>query len=450
MRRTFARRSRPPSSTVLVKDQRRSSVDGVALARKLSRSNPNVSLILLSEDETLDFRMAALSAGVFDFMTKSFELSTLEEHLLDAVRRTFDGDRLRGSGAPPAAPASLRDPVADVLVGECLSMLEARERVRAAQASQVPVLLSGEAGTEKLAVARLLHELSERRDEPFVVVNTAQASQAPRGALDALGGSLFFTDVGSLDTLLSAELLELLSSISPSTQRPRIIAGLNQPVSSSWLDGALARAFEAARSIEVVLPPLRERGRDVVLLAEHFAEQGRLARGDASLRITGAAVDALSRYGWPGNVDELRFAVQHAASLCTDSVIHVADLPPGISLSLTASADEHGTRLQVQSLEDMELAYIQRVLDAVGGNKASAARLLGVDRTTLYRKLQRQEHGAPASAGLSSAAPSSAGLSSASPSSAPASGTSATESASSASSSVPSSEQPPASRRIRK
>jgi len=128
-----------------------------------------------------------------------------------------------------------------------------------------------------------------------------------------------------------------------------------------------------------------------VLLAEHFAEQGRLARGDASLRITPTAVEALSRYAWPGNTEELRFAIQHAASLCVGSLIRVVDLPPGIGLSLKGASDESGTRLEVQSLEDMELSYILRVLDAVGGNKASAARLLGVDRTTLYRKLQRQE-----------------------------------------------------------
>jgi DNA-binding NtrC family response regulator len=129
----------------------------------------------------------------------------------------------------------------------------------------------------------------------------------------------------------------------------------------------------------------------VVTLAEHFAEQGRLVRGDASLRITPTAVEALTRYVWPGNVEELRFAIQHAASLCVGSVIRVVDLPPGIGLSLKGSTDENGVRLEVQSLEDMELSYILRVLDAVGGNKASAARLLGVDRTTLYRKLQRQE-----------------------------------------------------------
>jgi DNA-binding NtrC family response regulator len=161
----------------------------------------------------------------------------------------------------------------------------------------------------------------------------------------------------------------------------------------------LCRLFASLGSDRVLLPPLRERGRDVVLLAEHFAEQVRLERGDASLRISGAALEALGAYGWPRNVDELRLAVQHAASLCTDSSIQVSDLPPCIAFGASAPPAESGMRaraqsLQVQSLQDMELSYISRVLDAVGGNKASAARLLGVDRTTLYRKLQRQELGA--------------------------------------------------------
>ena len=163
------------------------------------------------------------------------------------------------------------------------------------------------------------------------------------------------------------------------------------------------RLFQRLGGTEVLLPPLRERDHDIVTLAEHFAEQSRLSRGDASLRITPTALEALRRYKWPGNVDELRCAIQHAASLCVDSVIRVVDLPPSIGSSLKGATDESGTRLAVQSLEDMELSYILRVLEAVGGNKASAARLLGVDRTTLYRKLQRQEHAEPAP--LADAAP---------------------------------------------
>jgi DNA-binding NtrC family response regulator len=240
-----------------------------------------------------------------------------------------------------------------------------------------------------------LHDASGRRGRAFIVANTAQSEPAMAPAGDEVPpGTLFFADASSLDQSWQMQLVKRLSELgtNPASVSTRIVAGVNQPPANGWEGSVLLRLFHSVGAKHVALPPLRERGRDVVILAEHFAEQVRLARGDASLRITRTAIDALSRYGWPGNVDELRFAIQHAASLCQGSMIRVADLPPSIGLCLPSSSDESGTQLRVQSLEDMELSYILRVLEAVGGNKASAARLLGVDRTTLYRKLQRQEH----------------------------------------------------------
>lgn len=385
---------------VLIADQHRGPIDGLAVARRVQAEHPSVSVVLLAGDKTLPAAIAALQSGVFDFMTRSFDLSSLAEHLLDAVHRTF-GDELphseriaRGSLTVP------RDPVHEVMVGASSAIERARQDVKAAAANEAPVLIAGENGTEKVPVARLIHSIGPRHKEPFEVVNTAQIDDATdflkavRTWSDARRGTLFFADVSTLNSVWQVELVKLLSGLGPNADapRPRIIAGLSQPPDDAWEGSVLARLFQRLGCTQVVLPPLRDRGRDVVMLAEHFAEQSRLSRGDAALRITPTALEAMSRYAWPGNVEELRFALQHAASLCVDSVIRVVDLPPCIGLSLKGSGDESGTRLEVQSLEDMELSYILRVLEAVGGNKASAARLLGVDRTTLYRKLQRQEH----------------------------------------------------------
>jgi DNA-binding NtrC family response regulator len=381
---------------VLVKDQRRGTADSLAFARELTRSHPAVSVILLNAEEPSGGTVAALQAGVFDFMTRSFEPLALGEHLLDAVRRTFDAEVAHDTQKPGTLALS-KDPVAEVLVGECSAVVEARQRVRSALDDDAPVLIFGEAGTEKLALARLLHELGTSAG-PFVVASQSRGDILGQVSGGETPGSTFFPDVSSLDPVWQMELAKRLSVVDLEAPRARIIAGLGQPPPNAWQGSMLSRLFENAGSHRINLPPLRERGRDVVVLAEHFAEQGRLALGDASLRITGAAVEALTRYAWPGNVDELRFAIQHAASLCTASVIQVEDLPPSVGFSMEGPTDESGSRLQVQSLEDMELSYILRVLDAVGGNKASAARLLGVDRTTLYRKLQRQEQaGAPSS-----------------------------------------------------
>jgi DNA-binding NtrC family response regulator len=400
---------------VLVADQHRGPIDNLAVVREVQQHQPGVSVILLTGDDSLDSAVAALKSGVFDFMTKSFDLSSLADHLLDAVRRAFDtglrsGGELRASLLPP------RDPIREVLVGDCREIERARHAVRMAMSNDAPLLIVGEAGTEKVSVARTIHAASARHKEPFEIVNTSKVDasidflEAVRTWSDARRGTLFFPEISSLNSVWQVELVKLLSALGPNPEspRPRIIAGLSQPAVDTWEGSVLMRLFQRLGGGEVTLPPLRERGRDVLILAEHFAEQNRLARGDASLRITPTAVEALMRYAWPGNVDELRFGIQHAASLCVDSVIRVVDLPPSIGLSLKGATDESGTRLEVQSLEDMELSYILRVLDAVGGNKASAARLLGVDRTTLYRKLQRQEQGdsaAPSSAPSSETAP---------------------------------------------
>jgi two-component system response regulator HydG len=383
---------------VLIADQHRGPIDGLEVARKVQEDNPNVSIILLTSDKRLSSAVEALQAGVFDFMTRSFDLSTLAEHLLDAVRRAF-GEEQASSSVQRSSLMVPRDPIVDVLVGDCNAIERARRDVRSATSGDAPVLIVGEQGTEKGAVARLMHALSPRRKEPFEIVDTAQVDErmdflkAIRTWSDARRGTLFFPEVSSLNSVWQVELVKLLSGLGPNPDAPRpwIIAGLSQAPDEAWEGSVLARLFQRLGGGQVLLPPLRERGRDVVILAEHFAEQNRLTRGDASLRITPTALEAMTRYAWPGNVEELRVAIQHAASLCGDSVIRVVDLPPGIGLSLRGASDESGTRLEVQSLEDMELSYILRVLEAVGGNKASAARLLGVDRTTLYRKLQRQE-----------------------------------------------------------
>lgn len=399
---------------VLIVAHRRRLDDGVALARRIRRERADISIVLLAADAETKAALPALQAGVCDFMTTCFEPARLAERLFDVVERGLDGDTRAGAASARPPPGPARDVVRDVLVGECSRIDQARQDVRRALGRRAPVLIQGEAGTEKLALARLLHGAGAAGERPFVVVNTARG-EGPDGAEQRLpsgrGGTLFLPEVSSLDAGWQMDLVKLLSELGEGCDEldPRIVAGLSQPPAPSWEGGVLCRLFTSLGSDAVRLPPLRERGRDVVLLAEHFAEQVRLERGDASLRISGAALEALSAYGWPGNVDELRSAVQHAASLCSDSSIQVCDLPPCIALGASGPPDESGTRLQVQSLQDMELSYISRVLDAVGGNKASAARLLGVDRTTLYRKLQRQEQGAtvtPAPASPTTVSPS--------------------------------------------
>ncbi len=388
---------------VLVAEQHHDLENGVALARAVQEAYAGVSVILLNADGTLDGAVSALRAGVFDFMTKVFSLSASPDQVLETLRRAFDGAGNPATRSCGEWPGAQRDLVQDVLIGESPQLVRARQEVHAAMSADAPVLIAGEVGTEKVAVARFLHGASPRGSS-FLAVDTAQVDGSCDVAspLEAAGEAgrvtLFFPEVSSLRGSWQVELVKLLTGPSKATARARfrVMAGLGQPPPAAWEGGVLSRLFTSLGSCLVTLPPLRERGHDVLLLAEHFAERARLDRGDPLLRLAGTALEALTRYPWPGNVDELRFAIQHGASLCVDSMIRVSDLPPGIAMSLEPSASDSGVRLRVQSLQDLELSYILRVLTAVGGNKASAARLLGVDRTTLYRKLQRQEQLKPA------------------------------------------------------
>src|SRR5690606_28696003 len=231
---------------------------------------------------------------------------------------------------------------------------QARADVRRAAAHDGPVLVHGEPGTEKQAVARMLHRLGVAREQPFLVVNPAsgRAREPADGASDeSRAGTLFIPDLAALDPGGQLELVQRLSALGAGAERPpRIIVGLGHPPGASWEASGPRRLFDSLGATRVALPPLRERGRDVVILAEHIAEQVRLERGDASLRITRAALEALMAHGWPGNVDELRAAIQHAASLCIDSTIEVSDLPACIALGVRGPADQSGLHLQVRSL----------------------------------------------------------------------------------------------------
>lgn len=408
------------SHRVLIIDCRRSLDDGLALARRIRCERADVSVVLIAAQVETNAALSAIQTGVCDFMTSRFEASMLADHLLDVAQRSVDFEAKPSTRPLRLIPNPSRDTLREVLVGDCALIEQARRDAWRGLASSAPVLVQGEAGTEKLALARLFHAAGPAHDQALVVVNTARpwvrdsggdglpshvppshvlpGHVLPSHVLPSAGrsGTLFFPEVSSLDGGWQMELVKQLSELGESSEAPelRIIAGVSQPAASSWEGSVLCRLFASLGSSVVTLPPLRERGRDVGILAEHVAEEVRLERGDAALRISRAALEALSNYGWPGNVDELRVAIQHAASLCAGSSIEVSDLPPCIALGASGPPDESGTRLRVQSLSDMELTYITRVLEAVGGNKASAARLLGVDRTTLYRKLQRHEQNA--------------------------------------------------------
>ena len=293
-------------------------------------------------------------------------------------------------------------------------------------ASSVPVLLYGETGVGKSFVARLIHEASERASEPMRVINCASipeslleselfghergsftgASATREGALEAAGnGTLFLDEIGELSLASQAKLLraieekkfERIGSNRTLELRARVICATNRDLAAMSKDGRFrSDLFFRISVVSIQIPPLRDRGDDLVLLAKQILGD---LRPTASRRIEGfseAALDAIRRYPWPGNVRELRNAIEHAIVLGVDPQIEPTDFPEPLGVLLgedepepPAPESERTTSVRLPArLDEIEAIAIKVALKATGGNRTKAAALLGINRATLHRKLE--------------------------------------------------------------
>jgi two-component system response regulator HydG len=282
------------------------------------------------------------------------------------------------------------------------------------------VLIVGESGTGKEVAARALHRLSSRADRPFVAVNCAAIPESLieselfghiRGAFtdaraarvgllaQANGGTLFLDEIGELPLGSQAKLLRVLQErairpVGAERELPfdaRIITATNRDLERAVEEGRFREdLFFRIHVLLVELPPVRSRGGDVLLLAQHFLLQVATRLGKPVTGIGPAAAELLLTYHWPGNVRELMNCVEHAVALARYEQIAPEDLPQRVRSyrrSHVIVAGENPSELV--PLEEVERRYILRVLDAAAGNKRLAARVLGLDRKTLYRKLER-------------------------------------------------------------
>jgi len=274
------------------------------------------------------------------------------------------------------------------------------------------ILISGESGTGKELIARAIHYNSFRREKPFISVNCAAfpeslleseffghtrgaftgATSARKGLFqEAHGGSLFLDEVEAMSPALQAKLLRVLQdgtffkvgSTTSVTVDVRILAATNKDLS----EAVAAKTFREdlyyrLNVIRIALPPLRERGEDIPLLARHFLARFAKRTGRNIRRISGTAMESLLRHSWPGNVRELENAVERAIAVTEGDTIEPEDLPAAITLHQDFPAGSW-------SLEAQEKAHIRKVLNMVQGNKKKAAKLLGIDTSTLWRKLKK-------------------------------------------------------------
>jgi two-component system response regulator HydG len=401
----------------VVSDVNMRGMDGLQLSERIVANRPDLPVVVITAFGSLDTAVAALRVGAYDFLTKPFEVDTLARALDRAV-----ADRaLRVEVKRLRRALGAREHL-DELVGESPQMRKLCELIAQVAPSDASVLITGESGTGKELVARALHRL--RGGGPFVAINCSALPEPlleselfghTRGAftdartdregmfVQASGGTLFLDEIGDLPMGLQPKLLRALQE-----RWVRPVGGEVEVPFNARVVAATNRDLEAAREekrfredlyfrinvLHLKVPPLRDRAGDVELLAQHFAARFAAEAGKPPITLAKAAALKLCAYAWPGNVRELSNCIERAVALLRESEITLADLPEkvrGYRSSHVLIASDDPTELV--PLEEVERRYILRVIDAVGGNKSQAARVLGLDRKTLYAKLDRYRGG---------------------------------------------------------
>ena len=314
----------------------------------------------------------------------------------------------------------------DRMLGDSPQMQDIFNRIRRVAPTQATVLIEGESGTGKELVARALHSLSLRSNKKFVAVNCAALSPqlmeselfghekgAFTGAMqrrigrfeEADGGTLFLDEIGEIDIPTQVKLLRVLAErsierVGSNTTIPvnvRVIAATNRDLESMVKDGTFRLdLYQRLNVISLNLPPLRERKGDIVLMANAFTKELALQNNKGTLNLSRDALELLRAYNWPGNVRQLRTAVEHGVVMCNSDLILPGDLPEYLQVSTplpTPSHDKRGSMdFELETTPCLNLEYIEQraillALQRTGGNRSAAAELLGINRRTLQRKM---------------------------------------------------------------
>ena len=397
---------------VIITDLRVPQLGGIELLKRVRESHPQIAVIVLTQYGTIESAVEATRMGAADYVTKPFhvpELRTKLDRVLHSLELDQENRILR---------EQLRSrPGFGGLIGVSPKMQRVYRLVEKVSQHKYPVLILGESGTGKELVARSIHFSGPRRSEPFVPVDCSAlvptlieselfgyvkgaftgAVHSKVGLMESAGGgTLFLDEIGDLPVDLQAKLLRALQEreVKPvgSTDRipisTRIIAATNRDLESAVRQGQFRQdLFFRLNVVQIKMPPLRERKSDIPILANSFLEKFSDSKGD----VRSLSEDAMARllaYDWPGNVRELENAIERAVALGSSPLLHMGDLPSNLQYG-NGEGMPHGDELV--PLEELERRAILRALREAGGDKLAAARLLGIGKTTLYRKLKQYE-----------------------------------------------------------
>jgi DNA-binding NtrC family response regulator len=390
-------------------------MDVLAAWQKNAQGTP---VILITAFGDVTGAMAAIQKGAYDYVSKPFNV----EELTLTVRRALERTRLLEENKVLRTRAG--ETRIESIVGKAPAMLDVYKMVARVAPTLSTVLVVGESGTGKELVARAIHTHSPRATGPFVAVNCTALTESlleselfghAKGAFtgavtskrglfeEAQGGTLFLDEIGDVSPKMQAQLLRVLQEgeirrvggTEPVKVDVRVVAATNRDLE----DEVKAARFREdlyfrINVVTIRLPPLRERPSDIDLLVDHFLRKYAQRERRSEAGIAPEALELLRKHAWPGNVRELENVIERALALAKDGVVLQSDLPVEVAGAAAPSLPAAGTDGLVAdrpTLAELERRYIDLILKETGGNKKRAAEILGIDRRTLYRTLEREE-----------------------------------------------------------
>jgi len=397
---------------LVITDLKMQDLDGLEVLKRYKQTSPETLVIMITAFGSIESAIETMNAGAFDFISKPFR----ESEIKIVVKRAILQKRFQKENEQYHKEFT-RTYGLDQIIGRSRPMTEIYKTVAMVISTRSTVLIQGESGTGKELIARAIHYNGPRASKPFVVVNCAALPEqlleselfghvkgAFTGAVsskkglfeEAEGGTCFLDEIGDMSLSLQAKLLRVIQerevrrvgSNKPVHIDARIIAATNQPLEQKVKQGLFREdLLYRLKVVPIMLPPLRERPEDIPLLSDYFLKGYCTEMTKTVFSFSPQAMDLLCRYSWPGNVRELQHAIERSVILTTNTVILPEDLPESIRHVYPIENDL--PLFPLMTLNEMERRYLIRVLRETRGNKSESARILGIDRRTLYRMAKR-------------------------------------------------------------